>query len=340
MNEDKATYQEVENELNEYKDLLWQLSEEYKTNVTAAEKKAEEEEEKRVLLEKKLSEQESTETNTSINSLGLPACILDNNGKIIRFNNKFKFLIELLFLEIEEINTIQGLLAKDKSKKTAENVSEYLSSDKSIYQCIYRAENSFQKEINLILRIYRNDNNKEHLALFVELHKQELESIKNNNTVETQSTEKDVVDKTTETEEQNSKLQADIKSYVRRYELSNQLLNFINKKLNDKTENIKLIREIYAKIEKVFNLKKETKDILRQLNAEHKEFVDRLKKQYPKLTANEVKQCVLIRSDLTYKEIAALLEISVNGVKIARNRLRKKLELNAETKTSEFIMGV
>jgi len=338
MDENKATYEEVENELNEYKELLWQLSEEYKTNVTAAENKAQEEVDKRVLLEKEISEQKPIGTNSSINSLGLPACILDNNGRIIQFNNKFKFLIELLFLEIEDINTIQSLLAKDKSEKTSDSVSEYLLGDKSLYQCIYRAENSFQKEINLILRIYRNEHNNEHLALFVELHKQELESIKKNEVSETA-----VVEKTTEKisdTHQNSELQVGIKSYVRRYELSIQLLNFINKKLNDKTENIKLIREIYSKIEKTFNLKKETREILKQLNEEHKDFVTRIKKQHSGLTANEVKQCVLIRSDLTYKEIAALLEISVNGVKIARNRLRKKLKLDAETKTSEFIMGI
>jgi len=339
MDENKATYEEVESELNEYKELLWQLSEEYKTNVTAAEKKAQEEVDKRVLLEKELSEQEPTKTDTDINSLGLPACILDYNGKILQFNNKFKFLIELLFLDIEEITTIQGLLAKGKSRNMPNNVSEYLSGDKSLYQCIYRAENSFQKEINLILRIYRNENNNEHLALFVELHKQELESIKNSDTPESGTVDKLAEDNKKDTH-QNNELQADIKSYVRRYELSTQLLNFINKKLNDKTENIKLIREIYSKIEKVFNLKKEPREILKQLNIDHKDFVVRLKKQYPGLTANEVKQCVLIRSDLSYKEIAALLEISVNGVKIARNRLRKKLKLDAETKTSEFIMGI
>ena len=53
MVESKPTYEEVESELNEYKELLWQLSDEYKENVTAAENKVEEEITKRVLLEKK-----------------------------------------------------------------------------------------------------------------------------------------------------------------------------------------------------------------------------------------------------------------------------------------------
>ena len=80
--------------------------------------------------------------------------------------------------------------------------------------------------------------------------------------------------------------------------------------------------------------------MLKKINIEHKDFIVRLKKQHSPLTANEVKQCLLIRTNLTYKEIAALMDISVNGVKIARNRLRKKLKLNADTKTSEFIMKI
>jgi DNA-binding CsgD family transcriptional regulator len=45
----------------------------------------------------------------------------------------------------------------------------------------------------------------------------------------------------------------------------------------------------------------------------------------------------LIKAGLTYKEIASIMGISINGVKIARNRLRKKFELENETKTSDFI---
>ena len=101
MEETKATYEEVENELNEYKELLWQLSDEYKENVTAAEKKVEDEVNKRVLLEKKLITNKTEDGNSYISSLGLPACILDKDGKIVKFNNKFKFLIELLFIVFE-----------------------------------------------------------------------------------------------------------------------------------------------------------------------------------------------------------------------------------------------
>lgn len=335
MEESKPTYQEIEKELDEYKELLWQLSDEYKENVTAAEKKVEEETNKRVLLEKRLSQPNSNQSE--INSLGLPACILNNEGEIIKFNNKFKFLIELLFIDIEEVKTIQELVKKDKNNNLLDSVTEYFNGDKSLYQHIYTVANSFQGVINLVLRIYRNDNNNEHLALFVELNTKEIESIKQteSSAVIEEIPKKELV--VTPVIPENNELELEIKTYVSKYEIADKLLSFVNKKINDKTENINLIREIYSKIEKVFTLKKEAKDILKKITDENKDFLVRLKKQHKSLTANETKQCVLIKTKLTYKEIAALMHISVNGVKIARNRLRKKLNLNTDTKTSDFI---
>ncbi|RLD68350.1 MAG: hypothetical protein DRI95_03290 [Bacteroidetes bacterium] len=340
MEENKPTYEEVENELNEYKELLWQLSDEYKENVTAAEKKVAEELDKRILLENQLAEGKTAGGSSDISMLGMPACVLDKDGKIVRFNNKFKFLIELLFFDIEGIENIQGLLGKDKTKDLLNSITEYLEGDKSLYQSIYTVENSFQGMINLILRIYRNETSQEHLALFVELHKRELDTIKMGETVDVVAVKEKTQIQENDTEEKDNDLFKDIKSFVKRAEISTQLLDFITKKINDKTENISLIREIYNKVEKVFNLKKEGKDLLIKLNTEHKDFLVRLKKQHASLTTNEVKQCLLIKARLTYKEIAAMMDISVNGVKIARNRLRKKLELDADTKTSEFILKI
>ena len=340
MEDNKPTYEEVESELNEYKELLWQLSDEYKENVTAAEKKVAEEQNKRLLLEKELGEGKTAGGSSDISMLGMPACVLDKNGKIIRYNNKFKFLIELLFFDIEEVQNIQGLLKKDKTKDLLQSISEYLQGDKGLYQSMYTVENSFQGMINLILRIYRNDSSKEHMALFVELHQRELNSIKKG---ESQKTDVVPVKKQVEVKDTKAKenqLLKDIKSFVKRAEISTQLLDFITKKINDKTENISLIREIYNKTEKVFNLKNEGKDLISKLSVKHKDFVVRLKKQHASLTENEVKQCILIKASLTYKEIAAMMDISVNGVKIARNRLRKKLVLGTDTKTSEFIMKI
>jgi len=71
----------------------------------------------------------------------------------------------------------------------------------------------------------------------------------------------------------------------------------------------------------------------------HSNFIKRLKQGYPNLTPKDQKLCAYLRMNLTSKEIAPLLNISVRGVEISRYRLRKKLSLNKEENLSEFMMS-
>ena len=52
-----------------------------------------------------------------------------------------------------------------------------------------------------------------------------------------------------------------------------------------------------------------------------------LKKKFPGLTPNEQKLCAYLTLNLSTKEIAQLMNITVRGVEISRYRLRKKLEV-------------
>jgi DNA-binding CsgD family transcriptional regulator len=59
----------------------------------------------------------------------------------------------------------------------------------------------------------------------------------------------------------------------------------------------------------------------------HKDFLLNLKSKFPQLSPNDVKLCAYIKIDLSTKEIAQLLNISVRGVEISRYRLRRKMEV-------------
>ncbi|GAO42224.1 ligand-binding sensor domain-containing protein [Flavihumibacter petaseus] len=72
----------------------------------------------------------------------------------------------------------------------------------------------------------------------------------------------------------------------------------------------------------------------------HSDFLVKLKAQHPILTANELKLCAYLRMNLTTKEIAPLLKISVRGVEISRYRLRKKLQLPTETNLFDYLIAV
>jgi DNA-binding CsgD family transcriptional regulator len=60
----------------------------------------------------------------------------------------------------------------------------------------------------------------------------------------------------------------------------------------------------------------------------HTDFYDNLKKQYPALTENDMRLCAFIKLKMSTKEIAATLHQEVNSVKVARKRLREKLQMN------------
>jgi DNA-binding CsgD family transcriptional regulator len=63
-----------------------------------------------------------------------------------------------------------------------------------------------------------------------------------------------------------------------------------------------------------------------------------LKEAHPSLTKNDLKLCAYLRLNLSSKEIAPLLNISVHSVEIKRYRLRKKMMLERRQGIVEYIM--
>jgi len=333
MENDKPSYQEIENELNEYKQLLWQLSDEYKLNLGRAEKELEEQIEKYKQLEKEKSTAPNTGSEPSfISKLGLPACILHQDGTIASYNNKFKFLIELMSYEIEDLQNISFLLKKDTSNQLAEKYENYKAGENGIFQSIFKVKNSFQGIINILLRIYSTDETKESLAIFMEINNHEISELCDGNQVknnpENQSKEKN----DTNSQEFNS-LKTDILVFAEKYEVYSEMQKLFSEKKPKSDSDKQVLKEI----NNVFDLESTRAKLLEKLGAQFKSFVQDFSRKYDDLTSNEEKHCMLIKAGLTYKEIAALMDISINGVKIARNRLRKKLDLENEIKTSDFI---
>ncbi|MBK9290964.1 MAG: hypothetical protein IPM52_05000 [Bacteroidetes bacterium] len=70
----------------------------------------------------------------------------------------------------------------------------------------------------------------------------------------------------------------------------------------------------------------------------HDDFLSRLKAQHPDLTPRELRLCALLRMNLSTKEIAPLMNISVRGVEIGRYRLRKKLNLERDENLIDYLI--
>ena len=72
----------------------------------------------------------------------------------------------------------------------------------------------------------------------------------------------------------------------------------------------------------------------------HSDFHSVLRNKYPSLSANELKLSAYLRMNLSTKEIAQLMNISVRGVEISRYRLRKKLQIPTEINLYDFLIQV
>ena len=70
----------------------------------------------------------------------------------------------------------------------------------------------------------------------------------------------------------------------------------------------------------------------------HENFFKRLKQSFPDLTQSDLKLCAYLKLNLSSKEIAPLLNISIRGVEIRRYRLRKRLALSSDNNLVEYIM--
>ncbi len=98
------------------------------------------------------------------------------------------------------------------------------------------------------------------------------------------------------------------------------------------------IEELIKEVDDNFNLDEQWELFQRHFEAVHPGFFSRLGKEYPNLTHNELKLCAYLRINLSSKEIAQILNISVDSAITKRYRLRKKLNLQNESNLIEFLM--
>jgi ligand-binding sensor domain-containing protein/DNA-binding CsgD family transcriptional regulator len=71
-----------------------------------------------------------------------------------------------------------------------------------------------------------------------------------------------------------------------------------------------------------------------------KDFLKKMKVAHPTLTPNDLRLCAYLRLNLSSKEVAPLLNISVRSVEIKRYRLRKKMELTHEEGLVDYVLSV
>ena len=100
----------------------------------------------------------------------------------------------------------------------------------------------------------------------------------------------------------------------------------------------KILNEIITEIDQ--KIKTETwQNFEISFNNVHEGFYKNLLKQFPDLTGTEIKLCAFIRLGLSIKDIASIMYITPESVKVARSRLRKKLGLSSEMNLQTFLLN-
>lgn len=69
----------------------------------------------------------------------------------------------------------------------------------------------------------------------------------------------------------------------------------------------------------------------------HSNFLTKLKNKFPELSQNDLKMCAYLKINLSSKEIAQLLSVTIRAVEVSRYRLRKKLNLPSNTNLFDYI---
>ncbi|WP_168194035.1 triple tyrosine motif-containing protein [Pontibacter sp. SGAir0037] len=109
-------------------------------------------------------------------------------------------------------------------------------------------------------------------------------------------------------------------------------------KKGDKTSHQEELKKIIRSIDNNLNSEDDWKQFELHFNHVHGDFTNRLQERYPNLTPQEIKLCTYLRLNLTTKDIAQLLNISVRGVEISRYRLRKRLGLDRSENLTDFML--
>jgi hypothetical protein len=140
---------------------------------------------------------------------------------------------------------------------------------------------------------------------------------------------------------------------AQRQELQNQTLNMINlnQGLTEMEEKIKSIKKqevvSHRDLQTLLNgltvnksMDKEWSKFNDYFGKLHRNFYTKLKEQYPTLTQYDLRLCALVKVDLTNQEIAGILGITTQSVRMSKYRLKSKLNLEEERSLSDHIQSI
>ena len=145
---------------------------------------------------------------------------------------------------------------------------------------------------------------------------------------------------------ENEKLSQDIDGKNRELAIStmsmikkNQFLSKIKSDLKE-AESSSKISSVIKVIDRHLNNQDDWKFFEEAFNNADKDFLKKVKNYHPSLTNNDLRLCAYLRLNLSSKDIAPLLNISLSSVEIKRYRLRKKMNLSRNEGLTDHLLSL
>ena len=140
----------------------------------------------------------------------------------------------------------------------------------------------------------------------------------------------------------NSELASSAMHLLKKGELLTKIkseLSRIMKELEN-THAIGEIKKLIRTLNEDEHLDDEWENFTNHFDQVHSDFLSELREIRPTITPNELKLCAYLRMNLSTKEMAQLMNISVRGVEISRYRLRKKLGIPTESTLYDYLINI
>jgi len=106
---------------------------------------------------------------------------------------------------------------------------------------------------------------------------------------------------------------------------------------DEKDAQLRRLRQVSSLIDENIEHDDNWKKFQGNFDVVYNDFLKRLDEQYPGLSVSDKKICAYIKMDLSSKEIAPLLNMTIRSVEMTRYRLRKKLGLQQGENLTDFL---
>lgn len=238
---------------------------------------------------------------------------------------------------------------KVKVRNNLGNESEPASYSFSVLPPWYQSSWAYALYVCLFLfaayGLYRYQKNK--FRNQQKVHEEEQKRLQYLHQLELEKTDKEIV------KLKNEKLEAEIQH--KNTELASVAMHLVQKgemlaKIKEQIEHLKNkpgdvkdsddLKKIVKALSEEEKVDQQWEQFAKHFDNVHSDFLSTLKIKYPNLSANELKLSAYLRMNLSTKEMAQLMNISIRGVEISRYRLRKKLGIPTDVNLYDFLSQV